>query len=155
MAVALSDILQEQHVTLDLRAETRDEALREIVATMCGTMKLAEPEKFLDEVLAREEAHSTYMGNGVAFPHARTDLVQQIILGIGRSQAGLIFGPAGERAHFLFVIAVPRRMVNDYLVFVGGLARVVNDPKTRDALMNSHGRAEFIELIRAASVLVE
>lgn len=151
MAVALSEILQEQHVTLDLRAETRNEALREIVATM----KLAEQEKFLVEILAREEAHSTYMGNGVAFPHARTDLVQQIVLGIGRSQAGLIFGPAGDRAHLLFLIAVPRRMVNDYLVFVGGLARVASDAETRDALMNSQDRAEFIELIRAAAVLVE
>ena len=34
-------------------------------------------------------------------------------------------GLAGERVHLLFVIAVPRRLVNDYLVCVGALARVV------------------------------
>ncbi len=70
MAAVLSDVLQEKHMTLDLRAETRDEALREIVATMRGATQVAEPEKFLGEVFAREEVHSTYMGNGVAFPHA-------------------------------------------------------------------------------------
>lgn len=155
MAAVLSDVLQEKHVTLDLRAGTRDEALREIVATMRGATKVAEPEKFLGEVFAREEVHSTYVGNGVAFPHARTDLVKQIILGIGRSHGGVVFGPAGERAHLLFVIAVPRRMVNDYLVCVGALARVVNDAKMREALMNSTTEADFVELIRAASLLLE
>ena len=36
MAVVLPDLLDAKHVTLALRARTRDEALREIVATMNG-----------------------------------------------------------------------------------------------------------------------
>ena len=155
MATVLSDVLTEEHVTLALRAGTRDEALREIIATMRGETKLADPEKFLGEVLAREEAHSTYMENGVAFPHARTDLVDEIIFGAGRSDAGVVFGPEGERVHLLFVIAVPQRLVNDYLVCVGALARVVNDAQTRAALRDCATASEFIELIRAASLLLE
>ena len=34
MAVVLADVLDEQNVTLALRAATRDDAVREIVATM-------------------------------------------------------------------------------------------------------------------------
>ncbi|MGI9088574.1 MAG: PTS sugar transporter subunit IIA [Chthoniobacterales bacterium] len=155
MAVVLSDLLRQEQVTLELAAETRDEALREIVATMRGPGSFADPEKFLAEVIAREEVHSTYMGNEVAFPHARTELVQEIKLGIGRSRAGVPFGAEGEPARLLFVIAVPRRMVNDYLVCVGGLARVVNDPKTREALLNAETVAELIELIRATALTLE
>ena len=155
MATVLSDVLKEEHVTLALRAGTRDEALREIIATMRGETKLAEPEKFLGEVLAREQASSTYMGNGVALPHARTELVTQIIMGAGRSDDGLVFGPKGERVHLLFVIAVPQRMVNDYLVCVGALARLVNDAETRAALRHCATATEFVELIRAASLLLE
>ena len=43
MATVLSDVLTEDHVTLALRARTRDEALREIIATMCGETKLDGP----------------------------------------------------------------------------------------------------------------
>ncbi len=68
MATVLSDVLTEEHVTLALRAGTRDEALREIVATMRGETKLSDPEKFLGEVMAREEAHSTYMGEWRRLP---------------------------------------------------------------------------------------
>lgn len=152
MAVVLSDVLNAAQVTLELQAKSRDDALREIIGTMQKQMRLAEPEKFIGEVLAREQVHSTYMGSGIAFPHARTNAVQAIILGAGRSREGIVFGGKKERAHLLFVIAVPRRMVNDYLVCVGALARVMSDAANREALMQAPTPEEFIELIRAASL---
>jgi|tagenome__1003787_1003787.scaffolds.fasta_scaffold20552688_2 mannitol/fructose-specific phosphotransferase system IIA component (Ntr-type) len=155
MAVVLSDLLQEEQVTLELAAQTRDDALREIIATMHGAAKVTDARKFLDEVLEREATHSTFVGKGIALPHARTDLVAEIILGSGRSHEGVAFGDAGERAHLIFVIAVPKRRVNDYLVCVGGLARVTNEEKTREALMSATTAAEFDEIIRAASLLLE
>ena len=150
MAVVLADLLDEEHLVLELTASSRDEALREIVAKM----QLSEPEAFLREVIAREEVQSTFMSDGVAFPHARTDLVERIALGIGRSAAGVSFGP-DDRARLIFVIGVPRRMINDYLVCVGALARLVRDEKMRAALMQSETAAEFVEILRAGSLLLE
>jgi len=155
MAVVLADLLDERQVTLELRAKTRDEALREIVATMAGGAKARESEKFLAEVMTREEVHTTFIGNGVAFPHARTDLVTQIVLGIGRCRQGIPFGEKGELAHLLFVIGVPRRLINDYLVCVGALARLTKDKTTREALMSASTPAEIVELLRAGSLLLE
>ncbi len=150
MTVVLADVLDDKHVTLELAARTRDEALGEIVATM----QLGQPEAFLREVIARENLNTTLMSHAVAFPHARTDLLQSIVLGIGRSAAGVSFA-AEERARLIFVIGVPQRMVNDYLVCVGALARLVSDEKTRVALMQSATAAEFTELLRAGSLLLE
>ncbi len=155
MALVLADLLAEEHVTLDLRARTREEALREIVATMQGDGKVMEPDKLLAQVIAREEAHSTFMGRGVAFPHARSTLVTQIVLGIGRSRDGVPFGGGGELAHLLFVIAVPQQMVTDYLVCVGALARLVRDDETRAALDEATTPAEFVERLRVGSLLLE
>ena len=151
MALVLADLLDEQHVVLDLAAQTRDDALREIIATV----GVPNPEAFLREVIAREELNSTVMPNGVAFPHARTDLVERIVLGIGRSvNGGVKFEPAA-RAQLIFVIGVPRRMVNDYLVCVGAIARLVRNEETRTALLQCDTAAEFTELLRAGSVLLE
>jgi mannitol/fructose-specific phosphotransferase system IIA component (Ntr-type) len=155
MAVVLSDLLEANHVTLELAAQTRDEGLHTVVATMRGDTKVREPDKFLREILVREEVHTTFMGHGVAFPHARTKLVEQIVLGIGRSAAGVPFGDKNELAHLLFVIAVPQRMVNDYLVSVGALARITSETKNRSALMNAATPEEFIEILRAAWLLLE
>lgn len=150
MAVVLADLLQPEHVTLDLASTTRDEALREII----GTMEVSEPEALLREVIARERVNTTFMSNGIALPHARTDLLQRIVLGIGRSAAGVSFGP-DARARLIFVIGVPRRMINDYLVCVGALARLTRDEETRSALMQSATAPEFTELLREGSLLLE
>ena len=57
-------------------------------------------------------------------------------LGIGRSKTGMRFGPAKELVHLIFLFGVPKRMVTDYLVCVGAVARVVKDKaKREEALM--------------------
>ena len=66
--------------------------------------------------------HPSVVENGVAFPHARTDLVDEIVVGIGRSHAGIPIGQIAVRARLIFVIGVPERLVNDYLICVGRLA---------------------------------
>jgi mannitol/fructose-specific phosphotransferase system IIA component (Ntr-type) len=154
MAVVLADVLDERAVTLELQARTCEEALREIIATMRCDGRVNDPEKLFGEVLARERVHSTFMGHGVAFPHARTDLVNEICLGIGRSREGVPFGANGEPAQLIFVIAVPRRMVTDYLTCFGMLARLSGDDKTRAALDEAATPGEFVQVLRAGSVLL-
>ena len=155
MAVVLADLLDERSVTLELQARTCEEALREIIATMRCDSRVEEPEKLFEEVLARERAHSTFMGRGVAFPHARTDLVTEICLGIGRSRDGVSFGREGELAHLIFVIAVPKRMVTDYLTCVGALARLSSDEKTRAALDAAQTPGDFVGVLREGSLLLQ
>ena len=155
MAGVLADLLDERQVTLELQARTRNEALSEIIATMKDEEKLADAERFLGEVRALEEVHTTFVGEGVAFPHTRTDLVTQIILGIGRSHEGIPFGEKGELAQLIFVIGVPRRLVNEYLVCVGMLARLTKDETTRAQLMQAKTPAEVVEILRTGSLLLE
>jgi mannitol/fructose-specific phosphotransferase system IIA component (Ntr-type) len=88
--------------------------------------------------------------NGVAFPHARTDLVDQIVIGIGRSRAGIPIGANQQRAQLLFVIGVPERLVNNYLICVGTLVRLVRDGAIRSALLQAETAHEFIGALTAA-----
>ena len=85
--------------------------------------------------------------NTVVFPHARTDLVDEIVLGIGRSRAGIPFGENQQRAHLIFVIGVPERLVSDYLICVGTLARLVQHQTIRSTLLNAATAREFINAL--------
>ena len=155
MPGVLADLLDGEQVVLELQARTRNDALAEIVATMENGEKLRDAERFLGEVRALEEVHTTFVGEGVAFPHTRTDLVTEIVIGIGRSRAGIPFGEKGELAHLIFVIGVPRRLVNEYLVCVGMLARLTKDVEMREKLMNAGTPGELVELLRGASLMLE
>ena len=150
MAIALADLLDEKQISLELRARNQANALCEIVQLLATNGKIDNPEKFLEQVIAREQAHLSEVQYSVAFPHARTDLVDQIVLGIGRSRTGIPFGK-GERAQLIFVIGVPQRLVNDYLICLGALARLIKNDATRNALMRARTAAEFIEILRAVA----
>ena len=112
---------------------------------------MLQPAEFLAQVLARERVNSTLIENGVAFPHARTALVDQIALAVGRSRAGIPWNDKGERARLIFVVAVPQRLANDYLVLVGTLARITQDRRQRAILLAAATPAEFIETLRSAA----
>jgi mannitol/fructose-specific phosphotransferase system IIA component (Ntr-type) len=149
MAVDLNDLLDERHVTLQLRARKPPNALREVVQLLAATGKIDNPQKFLAQVLAREAKIPSPVQYGVAFPHARTDVVDQIVIGIGRSRAGIPFAD-GRRAQFIFVIGVPQQLINDYLICVGTLARIVADEVTRTALFQAETPRQFIDVIKAS-----
>jgi PTS system fructose-specific IIC component len=149
MAIALTDLLDEKQVVLGLRSRKLPNALREIIELLAQNGKIQNPQAFFEKVLAREEAHASVVENGVAFPHARTDLVGEIVLGIGRSRAGIPFGHNGVRARLIFVIGVPERLVNDYLICVGTLVRLVREEAIQSALLHAQTPREFVDTLTA------
>ena len=152
MPIAPVDLLQEQQVIMRLRSRKPANAIREIVDVLASDIsgrKIDKPEAFLEQVLARERTHPSVVENGVAFPHSRTDLVDEIVIGIGRSRAGIPFGENQQRAHLIFVIGVPERLLSDYLVCVGTLARLVRDETIRSRLLNAETPHQFIEALAA------
>ena len=155
MPIALADLLTEQQVILRLRSRKPANAIREIVdvlASDIGGRKIAKPESFLEQVFTRERVHPSEVENGVVFPHARTDLVDEIVIGVGRSRAGIPFGENQQRAHLIFVIGVPERLLSDYLVCVGTLARLGKDETIRARLLNAETPREFIEALTTESL---
>jgi len=150
MAIALSDLLDEKQVILRLRSRKLPNALREIIQVLAQNRKIDDAERFFEQVLAREREHLSVVENGVAFPHARTNLVDEIVIGIGRSRAGIPIGANQERVRLIFVIGVPERLVNDYLICVGTLARLLKDETTRSKLLHAETPRDFIEALTGA-----
>ena len=147
MAIALADLLDERQVILRLRSRKLPNALREIIQVLAQSRKIDDAERFFEQVLAREREHPSVVENGVAFPHARTDLVDEIIIGIGRSRAAIPIGVNQQRARLIFVIGVPERLVNDYLICFGTLVRLVKDEATRSRLLHAETPREFIDAL--------
>ena len=150
MPIPLADLLTEQQVILRLRSRKPLNAIREIVdvlASDIGGRKIVNPGAFLEQAFAREQKHPSVVEHGVAFPHARTDLVDEIVIGVGRSRAGITFGADQQRAHLIFVIGVPERLISDYLVCLGTLARLVKDQTIRSRLLNAKTPHEFVEAL--------
>ena len=155
MAPLFHELFHPTQVALDLRSTTQNEAILEIVELLRASEQVAKYYEFADEVMQREGRSSTNTGDGVAFPHARTDLVDEIVLGMGRSKAGVRFGHSESLVHLIFLVGVPQRLVTDYLVCVGTIARIVKPKERREALMEATMPEQFADILRTGALLLE
>jgi len=145
MLSSAAQLLQPSRISLDITATDKNEAILEVAGIVRVDPDVQDFGCFCQELLARDELKSTAAGHGVAFPHARTDAVRDIVIAAGRSNEGVRFGE--EVVHFIFVIGTPREKVSDYLVAVGTLARLLRAEKIRTALIKATTPEEFIRAL--------
>lgn len=150
MAVRISKILQPGLVAMNLVQTKRTNAIHEVVQQLQTHPSMTNFQGFYDEVLARERVESTCLGNEVAFPHARTDHVKDMVIAAGRSTEGVWFENCGQKVSLIFVIGTPKKMVTDYLAVVGAMARLLKEPDLRTKLMEAKTGEEFMGHIAAA-----
>ena len=130
---------------MDVLATDKDQAILEVAGILKPEADVRDFDRFCRELLARDEMRSTAAGYGVAFPHARTDAVKEIVVAAGRCIDGVLFGE--ESVHFIFVIGTPREKASEYLVTVGTLARLLRKEKIRTALLGASTPEEFIRVL--------
>ena len=136
-------------VKLDLEGSSDVEAISSVAGLLAGHPDLVgDPANFRDAVLEREKLCPTALGNGVAFPHARTAQVKQIVLAVGRSRAGVRFESAGQTVNLLFVIGTPLNKVPEYLAVVGRLVRLLKNETVRARLLAATTAEEFLTPLR-------
>src|ERR1051326_4898048 len=150
MPIVLADLLDSPQVALRLGAVDKAGALHEIVQLLAGNGKLKDAVRFLKDLLAHEEARPTGVEAGVALTHLRTDLVAEIVIGIGRSKKGVAVHD-GAIAKLGFVIGVPQRLANESLIVVGGPARLLREDDVRKTLLAAKSPDEFIKALKQSS----
>ena len=144
----LAALLQPEMILLDLQAREKLPALRELVTALQHHPALPRPEAFFRELLARERNTNTALGNGLAMPHARTDLCDDIVIAAGRSSAGIDYAaPDGQPVRLLFMLGSPQGQLTRYHQLIVGLARMLNRTANRDRLLAATDAADFIRVM--------
>jgi mannitol/fructose-specific phosphotransferase system IIA component (Ntr-type) len=150
MPGTIAPLLDPVRIALHLQSTKRTAALNEIARLLDGHPRVTNFAGFYEELLARDRLDTTSLGNGVALPHARTEHVSEIVLAVGRSDAGIAFNQAGELVRLFFVLGTPKSKPGEYLAVVSALCRLLRDPAIREALLGAATPEEFISTIRAA-----
>src|SRR5262245_42723048 len=150
---SLSDALTAGGVHHDVPGADRDAALRSVVERLplaAGTDR----DFFLTFLLARENAGSTALGDGLAIPHVRSPLVLQgttPIVTLCYLAAPIDFRAAdGEPVHTLFTFVTGT--VRSHLHLLSTLSYVLHDAAVRAALARRAKGEEVVAAIRAAEL---
>jgi mannitol/fructose-specific phosphotransferase system IIA component (Ntr-type) len=139
-------------VLLDLRARSGEEAVRALHGILAGDRSVvADPARFLDDVLERMRIASVCIADDIALPHARTTAVTRLTMAIGRVADGVSFDPEHPRVRLVVLMGTPKDSVGEYLRVVAALSRVLRHARTRAALMAVQNEEEFRALLTGAA----
>lgn len=104
----MTNLIELETICLDLKANTKQGALEELVGMLDSAGKLADKEQFLRDLWKREQIGNTGFEDGVAIPHAKSEAVAQPAVAIGISRAGIDYGAEdGELSDVFFMLACP------------------------------------------------
>jgi len=147
--VNISDLLNPAYIDLNLLATDKESAVKAVAYMGKDHPEIDDFPSFCRAVYEREAAGSTSIGRGIAIPHARTDVLKQMVLIVARCPEGISFGEKdAEPVRFIFLVGTPKRMVTDYLRIVGSLARCMKEDGFRQRLLKATTPAEFIEVFK-------
>ncbi len=137
---------------IDLKSKDLPSAYAELLATFATVLERRTPRKaVLEELLTREASLSSYLGEGVALPHARVKMKRPYALAIGRCPAGLSFDgkETYEEVRFVFLLLANEKAKN-YLSFLAALARNFQDKTVMDPLWMARELVEFRQAVKTA-----
>ena len=152
----LASLFDDRCISLNLKAATRDDAIRELVDIIAANQKLAEPASVVDAILDRERSASTGITTGVAIPHVRIKNIGCFCFAVGVSKKGLDFkAPDGKPVQIIFLILAPPEKNSVMLQTMSALAKLFsNVPKARDIFLLSESPDELIGQIAATDLMV-
>ncbi len=144
----LERYLREDVIVLDVKSKKKNDAIREMVELLCAADRLNDADSVLKTVYVREADRSTGIGNGVAIPHARTNLVKDIFLAVGRSKTGIEWGSMdGKPVYFIFLVVGPEKSSEAYLQVLADISRLMSRASVRSTLLEAKSAAEVLKLV--------
>jgi len=120
----IEKLLREDMVILDLKAKDKEGVLREMISLL--NLPKDKEELLLSSLMQREKLGSTGIGKGIAIPHCRSVVVDNITLIVGVSKEGVDFDALdGKPVHLIFMlVATPMDPSMQYLTALGNIARI-------------------------------
>ena len=148
----LNRILDPNKVVLNLAARRNFDAIRELAAVLWqDAVSAPEQKRWTRPVLAalirREQQASTGIGKGVAVPHAHEDAIQNQLLAIGISQAGIDFdAPDGQPVHIIALLVTPLKHQKQHMALLAALSQRLQQEEVRQRLLQAADAAEVVDI---------
>jgi mannitol/fructose-specific phosphotransferase system IIA component (Ntr-type) len=148
----LGDILSKAQIIPDLRATNRWEAIDELINNLVATAKIRpeHQEAITAVVKKRESSMSTGIGFGIGIPHASTDLINEVVGALGRSQKGVNFDALDNQpVNLVMLFLVPQGQFQKHLHTLANIAKLLHKAEFRQALEQAPDADTMLQIVRS------
>jgi mannitol/fructose-specific phosphotransferase system IIA component (Ntr-type) len=141
-------LAQPDALILDLVANSREAALCALHAELAKSPAVKDAPLFLHGLLERAMLAPVCIAPEVALPHARTTGVECVVIGVARiAPPGVGFDAEHPQVRLVFMVGTPKQQVEEYLLSVAAITRLLKTEGIRDGLLAARTEAEFRALL--------
>lgn len=119
-----SEFLKPAIILTNLNANSKLDVINNMVDSLSNDERILDVEQVRSAVINRENLMSTYVGNGFAIPHAKTDAVKGIVVVFGRNAEYI--GSEDEKAKFFFMIISNNNLIKHYVKFLSYISGLIS-----------------------------
>ena len=143
--------LEEEDIVLDMTPSDKMDAIYNLVRRMA----IKDKGYVFKVVSDREKLKSTALGEGIAFPHARTDIknIDKLFLKIAILKKGVDFDAVDKApVNFIFLIVAPVNYTTKYLSVISHLAKLMSDKNIKEQLIQLTDRKEILDVLKSGRI---
>ena len=149
----ITDLLTKKSINLNVKASNKKDIIEQAVELMEQNGNINNKEEYLKLVMKREEEGSTGVGEGIAIPHGKGNVISKPGLVAMVIPDGVDFESLdGKPVKLLFLIAAPDSKDNLHLKVLSRLSALLMNEKFRKDLLNAKSKEEFLKIIDEADI---
>ena len=147
----LTDLITAGRVKVPLDGRTKDEVLRELVETAVRDRGPDVVASVAGAVREREQLLSTGIGGGIAIPHGKSSVLDELIVAAGVAPAGVQYEALdGKPVTLLFLLVGPESAAGSLVKALSRISRVLRREELREALRTAQSGEEFLRVLSGA-----
>ena len=147
----ITDLLSEKTVSIDVKASSKEDVIKQAVALIAKSGAIKDVEVYERGVFKREEESTTGIGEGIAIPHCKNEVVTKPALAAMIIPEGVDYASLdGEPVHLLFLIAAPNSEDNVHLDVLARLSEMLMNDEFKNKLLAAKSKKEFLKVIDEA-----
>ena len=150
----LVELLSADRIRVPLSARTKDAVLEELVELASRGHDAKVRSAILAAVRERESVLSTGIGGGVAIPHGKTPVVDQLIVAAGIAGTPVEFDALdGQPVELFFLLIGPESASGAHVKTLSRISRLLRREPLRTALRAAKSAEEFLGIVRSSEVV--
>ncbi len=143
----LSQYLDPKRI-VTLRSRTKEGAIRELAGALSGALGNAESGDVIRAIQERDKIVSSWIGPGIAIPHAHLPDWNGIAMAVGRSRKGVSWDSSdGNPVNLVFLIVGGEQDPDRHVLLLAEIARTLRDRALTHLVLTARTAAETYRLL--------
>lgn len=140
--------LKDGSYSLALKGEDKLSIINEMVDLLVAEGKISDREGVLKAVMEREKKMSTGVRHGVAIPHGKTSLVDELVTAVCLKPEGIDFDAMDGEPSQIFVMTISSVLdTGPHMAYLAQISRLLNAPSVRERMLAATTSEELIAIL--------